>query len=262
MATAPAWAGKRCTTADDVVVPIFGKERPVARGMANAVMRWVIECCKEAADEARKIYRVETYNCRKTMGGGSWSAHSWPIAVDVNPTENPYQSESYWRRHGMRTQFRKVAELARRQGLGWGGDWGRNGGAVDPMHFSGATNEGGKVRAEAFDPKLAEQARQAWAKLVGARPPTPPPPKKPGTKAPTWNKSWRPFRSTRPMMRGPQIKTWQARMRERGWSIAADGIYGPKSATVARAFQREHRLRVDGIVGPATWSAAWEAPVR
>jgi peptidoglycan hydrolase-like protein with peptidoglycan-binding domain len=63
-------------------------------------------------------------------------------------------------------------------------------------------------------------------------------------------------------MRGENIRTWQVRMRERGWSITVDGAYGLQSATVCRAFQREHRLAVDGIVGPATWRAAWEAPIR
>jgi hypothetical protein len=261
MATAPAWAGKRCTTSDDVVVPIFGKERPIARGMANAVLRFVIEVCEKHPKVARLVYRVEAYNCRKTTGGGSWSAHSWPIAIDVNPTENPYQSERYWRRYGMRTQFRDIAPIARKHGLGWGGDWGRNGGAVDPMHFTAATNEGGSVRAEAYDPALAEEARRVWAKLVGAKPPQPPPPKQPGTKPPAWDPKWRPFRSTRPLMRSEPIRTWQAQMRKRGWDIVVDGTYGPRSATVARAFQREKRLRVDGIVGPATWRAAWEAPV-
>lgn len=62
-------------------------------------------------------------------------------------------------------------------------------------------------------------------------------------------------------MRGNNIRVWQQRMRDRGWYIVAGGIYGLRSATVARAVQREHRLKVDGIVGPATWAASWERPV-
>lgn len=62
-------------------------------------------------------------------------------------------------------------------------------------------------------------------------------------------------------MRGENIRTWQRRMRERGWDVVADSVYGERSRTVARAFQREHRLKVDGIVGPATWRGAWERPV-
>lgn len=63
------------------------------------------------------------------------------------------------------------------------------------------------------------------------------------------------------MMSGTDVRIWQQRMRDRGWRIAVDGIYGPRSAEVARAFQREKRLQVDGIVGPATWAAAWLSPV-
>ena len=263
MATAPAWAGKRCSTSDDVVIPIFGKERPIARSMANAVLRFVIEVCKKHPKVAKLIYRVETYNCRQTTGGGSWSAHAWPIAIDINPTENPYQSERYWRANGMRTQFREIAPVAKKFGLGWGGEWGSNGGAVDPMHFTAATNEGGRVTPEHYNPKLAEAARKAWNAAVAgsaAKPAAvaPPAPKKAGTVAPAWQLSWKPFKLSRPLMRGENIRAWQRRMRERGWDVVADGIYGERSATVARAFQREHRLSADGVVGPATWRAAWE----
>ncbi|KAB2384622.1 peptidoglycan-binding protein [Actinomadura montaniterrae] len=62
-------------------------------------------------------------------------------------------------------------------------------------------------------------------------------------------------------MRGDDVRTWQARMKARGWSIAVDGAYGPASEEVCRAFQREKGLGVDGVVGPATWRAAWDAPV-
>lgn len=61
--------------------------------------------------------------------------------------------------------------------------------------------------------------------------------------------------------RGDAVRTWQERMRHRGWRITVDGAYGPASAAVARAFQAEKGLRVDGIVGPATWSASWAAPI-
>lgn len=61
--------------------------------------------------------------------------------------------------------------------------------------------------------------------------------------------------------RGTAVLLWQRQMRRRGWTIGVDGIYGPQSVQVARAFQRDKRLHVDGIVGPATWTASWRAPV-
>ena len=63
----------------------------------------------------------------------------------------------------------------------------------------------------------------------------------------------------RPMMRGTDVRTWQARMAARGWRIAVDGIYGPQSAAIATQFQREKHLLVDGKVGPQTWTASWTA---
>lgn len=60
----------------------------------------------------------------------------------------------------------------------------------------------------------------------------------------------------------PSARTWQAQMAARGWAIDVDGIFGPQSAGVCRAFQTEKGLHpVDGIVGPVTWAATWNAPV-
>ncbi len=57
------------------------------------------------------------------------------------------------------------------------------------------------------------------------------------------------------------VHTWQARMAQRGWTIGVDGIFGPQTLRVVRAFQAEKNLGVDGIIGPRTWSAVWEMPV-
>jgi hypothetical protein len=58
-------------------------------------------------------------------------------------------------------------------------------------------------------------------------------------------------------MRGGDVRTWQARMKTLGRAIDVDGVYGPRSMAVARAFQRAKGLEVDGIVGPRTWAASW-----
>jgi peptidoglycan hydrolase-like protein with peptidoglycan-binding domain len=67
----------------------------------------------------------------------------------------------------------------------------------------------------------------------------------------------------------PGLKQWQTRMKERGWTINPDGYYGPMGATeptgetagVAKAFQAEKGLTADGLIGPKTWEAAWNAPL-
>jgi peptidoglycan hydrolase-like protein with peptidoglycan-binding domain len=81
---------------------------------------------------------------------------------------------------------------------------------------------------------------------------------KPGTKAPRW-----PGRYLKhpPTVKSSEARTWQTRMKARGWRITVDGWYGPDSETVCRDFQAEKGLSVDGVVGPATWAATWEAPI-
>lgn len=57
------------------------------------------------------------------------------------------------------------------------------------------------------------------------------------------------------------LRRWQQRMSDRGWVIAVDGLYGDQTRDVARRFQAEKGLGVDGLIGRATWAAAWTAPV-
>jgi len=69
-----------------------------------------------------------------------------------------------------------------------------------------------------------------------------------------------------PPIIGADVLEWQRRMQLRGWRISADGEYGPQSAGVCLAFQRDSTahnwpLQEDSEVGPLTWAASWERPV-
>jgi peptidoglycan hydrolase-like protein with peptidoglycan-binding domain len=77
--------------------------------------------------------------------------------------------------------------------------------------------------------------------------------------APAWPGRY--FVVRNPPMLGNDVKTWQRQMRQRGWDITISGAYSAQSAGVCRAFQQEKGLEVDGVVGPATWRAAWTEPV-
>lgn len=57
------------------------------------------------------------------------------------------------------------------------------------------------------------------------------------------------------------FKVWQTQMKKRGWKINPDGKYGAESRKVIIDFQTEKGLEPDGRVGPATWRAAWTAPI-
>lgn len=64
-----------------------------------------------------------------------------------------------------------------------------------------------------------------------------------------------------PVMTGGDVRTWQTQMASRGWPITPNGSYDADSEHICRQFQREKGIDVTGDVGPATWRAAWTAPV-
>jgi peptidoglycan hydrolase-like protein with peptidoglycan-binding domain len=55
--------------------------------------------------------------------------------------------------------------------------------------------------------------------------------------------------------RGADVLAIQHLLTHHGHSVSADGVFGSGTATAVRAFQTAHGLGVDGIVGPATWTA-------
>lgn len=58
------------------------------------------------------------------------------------------------------------------------------------------------------------------------------------------------LRYTAPPMTGDDVKALQAAL-----GVAPDGIFGPDTKLHVANFQAAHNLEIDGIVGPATWSA-------
>ena len=52
---------------------------------------------------------------------------------------------------------------------------------------------------------------------------------------------------------------WQRRTVSQGWTSLGrpDGFYGEKTENVVRAMQAQHRIGVDGRIGPKTWPLPW-----
>jgi peptidoglycan hydrolase-like protein with peptidoglycan-binding domain len=51
------------------------------------------------------------------------------------------------------------------------------------------------------------------------------------------------------------VRTLQDLLRQGGYPISVDGIFGPLTDQAVRSFQQAKQLNVDGIVGPLTWGA-------
>jgi lysozyme len=62
-----------------------------------------------------------------------------------------------------------------------------------------------------------------------------------------------------PAVAGGAVRHWQARLKELGFDVDVDGVFGPQSKAACIAFQRSHGLTADGIVGKLTWTASFEA---
>jgi D-alanyl-D-alanine carboxypeptidase len=165
--------GSHCKTGSFVPVVVFGKTIPFERRGANQLLR----AAMKAYAVPYEVHRIESYNCRKTTSGKSWSAHAWAAAVDINPEQNPLSST-------LKTDMPKAFIKAfTDEGFGWGGNWSSS---KDAMHFSLSPNEGGKPTPEPFDRKLQKDAIALWLKVnngVNVEP-VPPKPKKPGKPAP------------------------------------------------------------------------------
>lgn len=54
--------------------------------------------------------------------------------------------------------------------------------------------------------------------------------------------------------RGHDVRAVQYLLNHHGYSTAVDGVFGSSTKSKVMAFQGDHGLTVDGIVGPATWS--------
>ena len=71
-------------------------------------------------------------------------------------------------------------------------------------------------------------------------------------KADPWAESIRGGSMLRKGGKGDAIRELQQRLIAAGHNISADGDFGPKTRAAVIAFQRNHGLTPDGVVGPQT----------
>lgn len=61
---------------------------------------------------------------------------------------------------------------------------------------------------------------------------------------------------------GADVFMLQIQLREIGYTLQADGLYGPETKAVVEAFQRDQGIQVTGVVGPVTLERLALARVR
>lgn len=86
------------------------------------------------------------------------------------------------------------------------------------------------------------------------------PPKSPaGVKLvpPPWPKGATYFRPRDNAPAYATVRKWEARMRQRGWTLKADGRLSLADGKALKAFQKEKGLVADGLLGRKSFDAAW-----
>lgn len=107
---------------------LFGNEL-----LINQIVAPYLDHIQKDVNDAKTGYNftnVTSYNNRPKIWGGGKSLHSWGIAIDINPEQNPYQPGNYGPPQTDIPQ--KVIDIFKKYGFAWGGDWP---GERDPMHF-------------------------------------------------------------------------------------------------------------------------------
>lgn len=53
--------------------------------------------------------------------------------------------------------------------------------------------------------------------------------------------------------RGEEVRELQTLLSDKGYTVLVDGIFGDKTYEAVKAYQADHGLQVDGVVGSKTW---------
>ena len=164
------------------------------------------------------------HSYRVISGSTSLSNHASGTAIDINAPRHPLGASgtfSSTQRSHIRSILNACDGVVR-----WGGDYS---GRKDEMHF--------EINVRPGDARLAALARR----IGGGG----------GTPAPT-PVAWTTVRRGATGFRTTAI---QHLLRQRGYSLAVDGAFGPVTESRVISFQRSRSLAADGIVGPRTWTA-------
>ena len=102
-----------------------GRSLTVNRSMANNFIGFLNALSKTGY----RVTSLGSYANRNIAGTSTKSLHSYGLAIDINPSQNPV-TYGY-----IKTNLPPgVGQLAAKYGLAWGGNW--NGSKKDTMHFS------------------------------------------------------------------------------------------------------------------------------
>lgn len=167
------------------------------------------------------------FNYRQNRNSNNLSCHASGTAIDLNAPKHPNGKSGTFTARQV-TEIREIlAECS--HAIRWGGDFS---GTKDEMHFEV------KVNAAAVKQAVAK-IKQRQAKPAAPQPADP-----------------RLHQGTK----GERVRGVQDALIRAGYSVIADGDFGPGTHRALVAFQEKHKLNGDGITWASTWAALRKYP--
>ena len=188
----------------------------------------ISECLRTVAEQDALYAQGRTTKgsiVTNAKGSQYESMHQWGIAFDFyrNDGKGAYENKDKF--------FQKVGKIGQSLGLEWGGSWKS---FVDMPHFQLPDwgSNANKLKKEYGTP---EKFMATWIKKKEKNPYT------------------KPTKKVKLGHTGNAVKwvQWELNQTEKA-GLIIDGDFGAKTDKAVRAFQKKHKLEVDGIVGKET----------
>lgn len=133
-------------------------------------------------------------------------------------------------------------------------------GLVDAIRYLRNHGAGLEVKGhrDGYSTSCPGDVLYAWVKRGAPRPGGSPPPRPAhdhdDNPIPEFQRT---LRLRMPMMRGDDVRTWQAGARRFIPSLDVDGVFGADSRRAAETVQRTARMPINGVVDAETWLLTW-----
>jgi hypothetical protein len=118
-----------CDESQITTMTLFGHRVQINKAVVEELKRVDEAWNRMPVNTRYKVNSIGGYNCRKVAGKPNhWSEHAFGLALDINPSTNPYSREF---KSDMPAEF--INLFTSTAGWVWGGSWIN---VKDPMHFS------------------------------------------------------------------------------------------------------------------------------
>ena len=139
-----------CDPGSLTTVNFLGGSVQIHKNLAASVRRIDAAWRSQGGNSFYRVTSVGGYSCRNIAGTTKPSIHSYGLAIDINPAQNPRcpsspEGQCPDQNIVITNMPPEFIRILRNEGWGWGGNWSSS---KDTMHYSKASNEQGNMTGE------------------------------------------------------------------------------------------------------------------